>query len=441
MKRSYIDVCLIQCIDELNGAETSDRSSTSFQELLHNVYQFNQSQMRQRNRCNPETEHSYLSPDFSPTINKLCSFESSLEIIDFEQKFDYFLYLDADIFVASNPFPHIEEILRSTTLEPSDNTTITEGDVDILCGRPWNSYSELRHFPDFVDYLKTTATDDTTIDDSIRNRFYSGDLNYKIMETISPGGTTIFGLCNTGMYFMKAETVQPFLQAIKFVLSRMNDFHPFITSIDENGNSNELVSSMENADSALYRTKHYMVDSIAMWASQFLLNLDVIIAPIEMNYIAAAENYLVRFLHQYTRNSSYPDKVTEEERVWPLQLIHFAKGSDIEFLLQSTSITETESKFPGCTAILTAQLYRPVAEESDLLSDDISSVQQPDYSPLERFFRHDFYSPVDVDLIDLVNALLATNKCNNGTNNVFSTCHAFYLAIESLVNNRNPILS
>ena len=94
--------------------------------------------------------------------------------------------------------------------------------------------------------------------------------------------------------------------------------------------------------------------------------------------------------------------------------------------------------------MLTAQLYRPVVEGTALLSDDISengSVKQLDYSPLERFFRHAFYSPVGVDLIALVNALLTTNKYSNGTNNAFSTCHVFYLAIESLVGNRNPILS
>ena len=102
----------------------------------------------------------FSPPDYSPSLNKLCAFNPLIMELN-----DYLLYLDADIYVASDPLPLLEEY--------SSN---------IQCGRPWTS--SVLNVEEFVSFVGPT--------------YYDIIAHRGLLETIQPGGITLQGFCNTG---------------------------------------------------------------------------------------------------------------------------------------------------------------------------------------------------------------------------------------------------
>lgn len=122
-------------------------------------------QLKALNVSDIYTSQRYSLPDAAPTLNKLCAFEPRLLNAD-----DYLLYLDADIFVATDPLPLL------AAHAPLAPTTV-------LCGRPWDAMKgDMHMFPDFVGDVGRGMN------------FYQRE----ILETLSEPGFSFYGTCNTG---------------------------------------------------------------------------------------------------------------------------------------------------------------------------------------------------------------------------------------------------
>ena len=85
-------------------------------QLIASLHQFNPWLSSYSKRCSP--------PTWSPTLNKLCAFDLPGMNDD-----DYLLYLDADIFVLHDPMIQLSK---------------HAGKADIVCGRPWNTFTGLQ---------------------------------------------------------------------------------------------------------------------------------------------------------------------------------------------------------------------------------------------------------------------------------------------------------
>jgi len=158
MKLSKINVCVSLFNEE--SAEIRDK----WVQLLH-LFGVNSIVFSKR----------YSPPEFSPTLNKLCSFEP-LNIVGNP----YILYLDADIFIAKDPYPRLADFLASA------NTTTKY--ADIHCGRPW---SIMQGIEDFVSFIG----------------FPSNMLNRNLLLPTFDGGVSFYGMCNTGVYLLRADGI------------------------------------------------------------------------------------------------------------------------------------------------------------------------------------------------------------------------------------------
>lgn len=85
----------------------------------------------------------------------------------------YLLYLDADIFVADDPLP----LLNLYLAEATRNNLST----DLYCSRPWTTFNYMEFFQFYLH--------------PYRSQFL--DLEDSLLDTLN-GGTTLYGMCNTG---------------------------------------------------------------------------------------------------------------------------------------------------------------------------------------------------------------------------------------------------
>eukprot|EP01041_Mallomonas_annulata_P009520 gene9520-19786_t len=184
-------------------------------------------------------------PEFSPTLNKICSFNPPCMDSN-----DYLLYLDADIFIASDPIPLLTKYYNNNN-------------SDILCGRPWKSHLELHDFPYFLDEYSSSSS-----------------IEKPPLATIN-GGFTLYGMCNTGMYFMSTSTANNIYNKSLHFLNK---------SIQ-----NRDITGTDNVHS-IFSPANFMIDSIILWAAQYALNSSVTIVNPLLNYMVAAEDYIVRFI-------------------------------------------------------------------------------------------------------------------------------------------------
>ena len=184
-------------------------------------------------------------PSYSPTLNKLCSFNPKC-LADT----DYLLYLDADMFVLSNPLPFFSLL-----------------NADILCGRPWNSELNIDLFYNFLDNPAN---------------YFSSDI-WGLLETISYDGHTAYGMCNTGMYFMRSKTAKRLHSLALYYLNKLEQIR-----------SDNITTYINDSHFSLSDPR---VDSLILWAAQYTLGYRVHIIHPFLNYIAAAEYTFNRFLY------------------------------------------------------------------------------------------------------------------------------------------------
>lgn len=215
LKKATVDLCIATDNENINPS------------LILKLQEFNVSSIRRQHRS-----------QYAQSLNKLCSFESPLV-----SSFDYFLYLDADIFVARDPMPLI---------------TAFHKDDSILCGRPWDTFPNISYFPEFL---------------GVPSPFFE----YPLLEVINIGGYTYYGMCNTGMYFMRSTV------ALDLVIVAKQYLQKSIT----NTNFNSYIP---------FDPSYFGIDSVILWAAQYLLGRKVVVAPPALNYIAAAEDVLLRFV-------------------------------------------------------------------------------------------------------------------------------------------------
>lgn len=316
LKNAHIDICII---------EESHTHTEQVSQSLNSIYERYASDSKNNKLHIRHVQGSSYFPrsDYFPTINKLFSFEGSLFYVNQYPEIKYFLYIDADIFLLKDPIEAIEREFFSSNFLPK---------ADILCSLPWNSFSELNLFPDFVQFLPSEPKEETRTHysflDDLFNVIRSPELtnvtkqglslnnpDYPFMKTINPGGRTFHGLCNTGFFFMPIEMAQQlYITSLRY-LSIINNFSSSIT-VD----SEEAVQLH-----SFYSTQNVMIDSLVLWASMMYLKYQTIIASVELNYIIPAGNLLL----PHTKPT-----LTLDGRHWiPSEpyLLHFSRGSDFTF--------------------------------------------------------------------------------------------------------------
>jgi hypothetical protein len=285
LRHALVDVCLV---------DKRHRQDQRAEKVISLFNSFS-SEIPRLNIRTVQNSSFFPSSDFSPTIHKLCSFESSVLYSD--ERIKYFMYLDADIFLMSDPLARIEEEFISVST-PEVDSYVPKG--HILCSRPWNTYNELKYFFDFVDFFNRSDSLPGASARLFRNfsedwlqleRKWTNNDDYPMMKTISPGGMTFHGLCNTGVYFMTIEAAQQLFRDSINYLSVLPVFsnHLFSNFLsDKSEEERELILSF-------YSSRHYMIDSLLLWASSYHNNHRIILSSIQLNYIIAAGNHLLRF--------------------------------------------------------------------------------------------------------------------------------------------------
>jgi hypothetical protein len=309
LKSSVVDICLV---DKVRSQDSSDKVT----QLVTYFSSFGIQSLNIRGRLDPDY---FPRSTYSQTINKLCSFEA---IEDYRKTLDlkYFLYLDADLFILQDPLPLLEkELFRNGK------------DKTIYCSRPWNSFTELEYFTDFVFYQPHlySGSSSARLKNSLMRSLFSSSLeeinNWKretnndffpFLETISPGGQSLHGLCNTGLYFMNITTAEQVYRDSLYYLSIVEDFANSIATHRE-----DITSPEKKKILTFYNKKHTMVDSLIIWAAIMYRDYLVRLLPIEMNLIVPAGDYLLPFL-QMNESLQIPVMPT---------ILHLSRGSDLLF--------------------------------------------------------------------------------------------------------------
>jgi hypothetical protein len=363
LKYSRLFVCL--ATNEYHNSNKSER----FQLILSLLKEFNITYLQYHER--------FSMPNFSPSLNKLCCL--NISHYHFHDD-DYLLYLDSDIFISKDPLPLLNYYITQSRYDYEE--------YDIYCGRPWNTFPNLHLFHEFVGYH------DPHMNISY-NDYYSFIYNQSnLLDTISIHGKTLYGMCNTGMYLIRIKVMASYYNTIMTYFNRVN-------------------SSWFTYDSNAIDTYSYTyfgIDSILMWAAQHALYLKIRIVSPLLNYIAAAENYLLRFIHpnefdlilfdpmentyQLERmiyeNYLADDASINETVIAALipHLIHFSKGSSLTFNLSNDSnhIYATEghnnNTMTQCGIVLKCQ-----CNSVSMLKATISSLILQNNSNCYEFYR------------------------------------------------------
>jgi hypothetical protein len=288
---------------------------------------------------------SVQRPRYSPTLNKFCSFHDIPA-----EKYDYFLYIDADMFIVYNPVPLFSSVLLQLTEQGKP--------YDIYCGRAWNALTEMNYFPALIDYYNITGYNFTD-----ENAFAS---------TISPGGTTFQKACNTGLYFMPTKQSNRMSQYI----------HSHILPTYQGFYNKTLIP--------LYDEGNYMVDSFVLWVAQYALHLDTFILPIQFNYLVAVEDYILS--HPLHLINMFPVPITTLDStkglfyfyiewkgdMYPMlfpAIFHFSRGSDLHFICEVSIFDRTRNwweepqckiqeqvtsrKFVSCNITVEGRFFEP----------------------------------------------------------------------------------
>ena len=267
-------------------------------QLLASLQPFNLSSIRYSKR--------YSLPDFSPSLNKLCALDPPGVHDD-----DYLLYLDADIFVVSDPLVPLTRWVHQ---------------ADVVCGRPWNTFHGLGS-EDFFEFVQVP----TVFDDG----------QYPQLEAYA-GGITMYGMCNTGVYFMPALVAQAMVAAARVYLVRAANTPRF--------------SGMD-----VYSPSSFGIDSVILWAAQYSLNYTVAIAPTTLNFMAPTEHFMPKFLQRDREQAlatvaktgapagggADVDSLLKEVEV-PI-LAHFSQGSELYIFYKEHEDDETPPP-PSSTA-------------------------------------------------------------------------------------------
>jgi hypothetical protein len=199
--------------------------------------------LRQFNLWSVRYSKRYSLPDFSPSLNKLCALDPPGVGDD-----DYLLYLDADIFVVSDPLVPLTRHAQQ---------------ADVVCGRPWNTFHRLEP-DDFFDFVGMPSMFD--------------DAQYPLLESFA-GGRTLYGMCNSGMYFMPALVARAMVVAARAYLTR-------------------ATSTPRFRDKEVYSPASFGIDSLVLWAAQYSLNYTVAIAPTTLNFMPSTERFMPKFLQR-----------------------------------------------------------------------------------------------------------------------------------------------
>jgi hypothetical protein len=211
-----------------------ENETTIDPQLLASLQQYNLWSVRYSKR--------YSLPALSPSLNKLCALDPPGVGDD-----DYLLYLDADIFVVSDPLVAL---------------TRYAAQADVLCGRPWNTFRGVGP-DDFFEFVGLPSMFE--------------DARYPLLESFA-GGRTLYGMCNSGMYFMPALVARAMVAAARVYLTR--------------------ATTPQFRDKEFYSPSSFGIDSAVLWAAQYSLNYTVAIAPTTLNFMASTEPFMPRFLQR-----------------------------------------------------------------------------------------------------------------------------------------------
>jgi hypothetical protein len=321
LKSSVLDICLV---DKVRSQDSSDKVT----QLITYFGSFGIQSLNSRGRLDPDY---FPRSNYSQTINKLCSFEA---IEDYRKTFDlkYFLYLDADLFILQDPLPLLEKELFPNGKEET-----------VYCSRPWNAFAELEYFTDFVFYQPHLYSDthSARLKNSLMRALFRSfpeetdsmktETNndfFPFLETVSPGGRSLHGLCNTGLYFMNIITAEQVYRDSLYYLSIVEDF-----AISATTNREDITSQEKEKILNFYNNKHTMIDSLIIWAAILYRDYLVRLLPIEMNLIVPAGDYLLPFL-QMNESLQIPTMPT---------ILHLSRGSDLFFEMTGNSSSSSSS--------------------------------------------------------------------------------------------------
>ena len=216
----------------------------------------------------------YSLPERAPTLNKMCAFNPPGL-----RKSDYLLYLDADIVIAQDPLPLL------STYTPLNHS-------ELLCGRPWNTFPNINQFSNYVG-------------EEIDTPFF----DYPPLHTISEPGLTYYGLCNSGMYFMRATVATHMHATALLYLEKSITDHHFRITIP-------------------YAPSYNGIDSVILWAAQYALQYTVTILSPRLNLMAPVEKRLEKYLHTQEEQDRYHVALTYQGRS-----SQGGSGNDAEFVL------------------------------------------------------------------------------------------------------------
>lgn len=278
----------------------------------------------------------YSLPEWSPSLNKLCALDPPGV-----QEDDYLLYLDADIFVISDPLIPLTKYARR---------------ADVVCGRPWNTFTGLV-LEDFFDFVGVPSMFD--------------DARYAMLESYA-GGRTMYGMCNSGMYFMPALVAKAMVTAARVYLTRA-----------------AITPKFRHTEA--YAPSNFGIDSIILWAAQYSLNYTVAITSTTLNFMAPTERFIPRFLQLDRENAlseaealargvgaADPSSLADVEL--PI-LAHFSRGSDLYIFYSESEQTATTA------ATATAEIAAasaPMQTASDAALIDAGDTVQSNIAAQEK---------------------------------------------------------
>ena len=91
------------------------------------------------------------------------------------------------------------------------------------------------------------------------------------------GGMTLYGMCNTGMYFMSSKHAKNLITIARAYLDKAMGMSEYTHTIP-------------------YAPSYFGVDSVILWAAQYYLNYTVDIVAPRLNYMAPVEGYMKKFI-------------------------------------------------------------------------------------------------------------------------------------------------
>lgn len=310
----------------------------------------------------------YVKP-YAPTLNKLCAFDIHIP------ENAYLVYMDADLFVGQDPMAYIHSIVNPV----NKNTDNHSGDPNtsfrkkmIYCGRPWNLFPLAVNYLEFFrvynecelyhkEYTVSGPLDASTgLDDLYHSCMDRREKNYNRMneemvylETISHGGITCLGMCNTGLYIIPGYLLDTFNSRIRSYMFAITNHH-----------LKERRSSL-SGKYEIFNISDTGIDSYVLWASTYHMQyhsrdevefMGVEILHPYMNYIVAAEDLLMRFVTPLVQQDDQmvnanaidggnsesveilnhqPSNTIREEPIF----FHFSLGSDL-YVYMSTEYTQ-----------------------------------------------------------------------------------------------------